>query len=61
MNIHLALKALKDHAQEEARIHKEVFSDAGEDLRNLAKKHLRDTMMIHKTFWNDLKKSVGKK
>jgi hypothetical protein len=56
MNIQLILKALKDHAEEEIRIHKEVFSEAKGDVKDLVKKHLSDTMLIHKAFWTKLKK-----
>lgn len=60
MNIELILKALKDHAKEEVRIHKEVFSEAGGDIKDLVDKHLNDTMTIHKAFWNKLKKATKK-
>lgn len=60
MNIKLILKALKDHAKEEVRIHKEVFSEAGGDVKDLVEKHLSDTMSIHKDFWKKLKKAVEK-
>lgn len=56
MNIQLILKALKDHAKEEIRIHKDIFSEAGGDVKNLVEKHLSDTMAIHKAFWKKLKK-----
>ncbi len=61
MNIQLILKALKDHAKEEVRIHEEVFSEAGGDIKDLVKKHLSDTMSIHKAFWTKLKKSAKSK
>lgn len=61
MNIQLVLKALKDHAKEEVRIHKEVFSEAGGDVKDLVEKHLNDTMSIHKAFWKKLQKSVKSK
>lgn len=58
MNIQLILKALKDHAKEEIRIHKDIFSEAGGDVKNLVEKHLSDTMAIHKAFWKKLKKAA---
>lgn len=61
MNIQLILKALKDHAKEEVRIHKEIFNEAGGDVKDLVKKHLNDTMAIHKDFWKKLKKVVKSK
>jgi hypothetical protein len=51
------VKALKDHAKEEVRIHSEIIKEADEDIKNLAKKHLADTVEIHKKFWKELKKS----
>ena len=60
MNIELILKALKDHAKEEVRIHKEIFNEAGGDVKDLVEKHLKDTMSIHKSFWRKLKKAVSK-
>lgn len=60
MNIQLVLKALKDHAKEEVRIHKEIFTEAGGDVKALVQKHLKDTMTIHKTFWKKLKKATEK-
>lgn len=61
MNLQLILKALKDHAKEEVRIHKEIFNEAGGDVKDLVDKHLNDTMKIHKAFWTKLKKSVKDK
>ncbi len=61
MNIKLVLKALQDHAKEEVRIHKEVFGEAGGDVKSLVKKHLSDTMTIHKAFWKKLKKAIKTK
>jgi hypothetical protein len=61
MNIQLILKALKDHAKEEIRIHKDIFSEAGGDVKNLVEKHLSDTMTIHKAFWKKLKKAAESK
>ena len=60
MNIQLILKALKDHAKEEVRIHKDIFSGAGGDVKDLVEKHLGDTMTIHKAFWKKLKKAAEK-
>ncbi len=56
MNIQLILNTLKEHAQEEIRIHKEVFADTDKGIKDLLKKHLDDTMRIHKAFWRKLKK-----
>ena len=61
MNIQFVLKALKKHAKEEVRIHKEIFNEAGGDVKNLVKKHLKDTMTIHKAFWTKLRKSIKDK
>ncbi len=58
MNIELILKALKDHAKEEVRIHQEVFSEAKGDVKDLVQNHLKETMSIHKAFWRKLKKAV---
>ena len=57
MNLKKAIQALKDHAQEEIRIHQEIMEEAGGDVKHLAEKHLADTIEIHKRFWKDLKKS----
>lgn len=61
MNIQLILKALKDHAKEEVRIHKEAFSEAKGDIKDLVQHHLDETMSIHKTFWKKLQKAVKSK
>lgn len=61
MNIQLILKALKDHTKEEVRIHKEIFSEAGGDVKDLVQKHLSDTMTIHKAFWKKLRKAIRNK
>ncbi len=61
MNIQLILKALKDHAKEEVRIHKDIFSEASGDLKDLVEKHLSDTMVIHKAFWKKLQKATKSK
>lgn len=60
MNIQLTLKALRDHAKEEVRIHKEIFSEASGDVKNLVAKHMNNTMAIHKAFWKKLKKVAEK-
>lgn len=57
MNIKASIQALKDHAKEEVRIHREIIKEAKGDGKNLVKKHLADTIEIHKRFWKDLKKS----
>ncbi len=61
MNIQKILKSLKDHANEEVRIHKEVFTGAKTDVKKLVNKHLKDTMSIHKAFWKDLKNAAKSK
>lgn len=61
MNIQLVLKALKDHAKEEVRIHKDIFSKAGGDVKDLVEKHLNETMAIHRAFWKKLKKAIENK
>lgn len=58
MDVRKILKALKDHAREEVRIHREVFTGAKADIKKLASKHVRDTMSIHKEFWSELKAAV---
>lgn len=58
MNIQLVLKALRGHARDEVRIHKEIFSEASGDVKDLVGKHLKDTMSIHKAFWKKLKKAI---
>jgi hypothetical protein len=57
MNIKEILVALKNHANEEIRIHKDITKEAKGDVKHLVKKHLADTKAIHKEFWNDLKKA----
>lgn len=57
MNIKASIQALKDHAKEEVRIHREIIKEAKGDGKHLVKKHLTDTIEIHKKFWKDLKKS----
>ncbi len=61
MNINLILKALKDHAKEEARIHQEIFSEAKGDVKDLVQNHLKETMLIHKAFWKKLEKAIKSK
>lgn len=61
MNIHQIVEAVKAHTKEEVRIHKEILKDAKGDVKHLVKKHLADTMAIHKAFWQELKKSAKKK
>lgn len=58
MNIHTVLKALRDHAKEEVRIHKEVFEDADGSVKDIVQKHLNETMSIHQAFWKKLKKAL---
>jgi hypothetical protein len=55
------LKVLKNHASEELRIHKELLKESQDDVKHLLRKHLKDTVAIHKTFWNELKKIVKEK
>ena len=57
MNLKKSIQALKDHAQEEIRIHGERMEGAKGDVKHLVKKHLDDSIEIHKKFWKDLKKS----
>jgi len=57
MNLKKSIQALRDHAKEEVRIHKEIIKEAKGNVKHLAKKHLADNMVIHKKFWKDLKKS----
>jgi hypothetical protein len=55
MNAKQILLALRNHANEEIRIHKEIMTEAKGDTKHLVKKHLADTKAIHKEFWKDLK------
>jgi hypothetical protein len=57
MNLQKTIQALKDHAKEEVRIHKEIIKEAKGDAKHLIKKHLADTIQIHKKFWKELKDS----
>jgi hypothetical protein len=57
MQINKILKALKDHYNEEKRIHKELFKQSDKGVVKLAKKHLKDNLIIHKDFWQQLKKA----
>lgn len=61
MNIQKGLAAFKKHAEEEVRIHEEILKEAKGDVKHLVKKHLHDTALIHKTFWQDLKKAAKNK
>lgn len=61
MNMHKGLEALKKHAKEETRIHGEILKEAKTDVKHLVRKHLFDTIRIHKAFWNDLRKALKSK
>lgn len=61
MKIQKAIKALEKHGYEEIRIHKAILREAKGDIGHLVKKHLTDSMAIHKVFWKDLKKSLRSK
>lgn len=61
MNIQKGLNALKNHAKEELRIHREILKESKADVRHLVRKHLNDTITIHKNFWRELKKAVKSK
>lgn len=61
MNIHKGLDALKNHAKEEVRIHEKILKEAKADVSHLVKKHLNDTIAIHKQLWRDLKKATKSK
>ena len=61
MNIKASIQALKDHAKEEFRIHREIIKEAKGDGKHLVKKHLADTVEIHKKFWKELKESLKSK
>ena len=52
---------LKNHANEEVQIHKNVIDEIGDDVKDIAEDHLKKTMSIHKTFWKKLQKAVKKK
>lgn len=58
MRLEKGLEALKKHAEEEVRIHKEILQEGGADLKYLVRMHLKDTVAIHKAFWRDLKKAM---
>lgn len=55
MKLEKGLEALKKHAAEEVRIHKEILQEGKADIKHLVRKHLKDTVAIHKAFWKDLK------
>jgi hypothetical protein len=61
MNIKAGLQALKKHAAEEVRIHKEILKEAQGDAKHLIRKHVKDTVEIHKSFWKELKKAAKSK
>lgn len=61
MNLKKAIRALKDHAKEEVRIHRKIIKEAKGDGKHLVKKHLADTVEIHKKFWKELKESLKSK
>ena len=61
MNIQKGLAALKKHAKEELKIHKEILKEAKGGTAHLVKKHLDDTLKIHKEFWTELKKAAKSK
>jgi hypothetical protein len=61
MNIKASIRALKDHAKEEVRIHREIIKEAKGDGKHLVKRHLADTVEIHKKFWKELKESLKSK
>lgn len=61
MNIKSILEMLKNHANEEVQIHKDVIDEIGDDVKDIADDHLKKTMSIHKTFWKKLQKAVKKK
>lgn len=54
-------KSIKRSRERGIHIHKEIFSEAGDDVKDLIKKHLSDTVAIHKAFWKKLKKVVKNK
>lgn len=54
-------EALKKHAGEEVRIHRELLKESQDDVKHLLRKHLKDTVAIHKAFWNEVKKIVKEK
>ncbi len=54
-------EALKKHAGEEVRIHKELLKGSQADVKHLLRKHLKDTVAIHKAFWSEIKKIVKEK
>jgi hypothetical protein len=58
MRLEKGLEALKRHAEEEVRIHREILQESKVDLKHLVRKHLKDTVAIHKAFWRDLKKAM---
>jgi hypothetical protein len=57
MNTRRAIQALERHAKDEFRIHRELFKDASADVRKLARKHWKDTRVIHTKFFKQLKKA----
>jgi hypothetical protein len=61
MNIQKIIKALRNHANEEVRIHKDLFTDAKIDIKKMANRHLKDTVSTHKAFWKELKVATKSK
>ena len=61
MNIQKGLDVLKNHAKEELRIHREILKESKVDVKHLVKKHLNDTITIHKAFWKELNKAIKSK
>ena len=61
MNVQKGLTALKKHTQEEWRIHEEILKEATGDVKRLVKKHLDDSVDIHKTLWKELKNAMKSK
>lgn len=58
MKLSKGFDALKKHAKEEVRIHKEILQEGKMDIKHLVRKHLKDTVAIHKEFWKELKKAM---
>lgn len=61
MNLQKGLEALKKHTEEEWRIHQEILIEATGDVKHLVKKHLDDSVAIHKTLWKELKDAMKSK
>lgn len=61
MNVNKIIKSLKQHVDDEIKIHKKVFAGKDKSIQQLAKMHIKDTVALHKKFWSELKKNIKEK